>query len=102
MRKPIREWLLAREEKAAPALDAIRQSVVAPERATWLESVAELFRPDLRLWASLAVVWLVLAAAHLELQPKGRPPSATLPRLSDLAALGLTSNETISFLDGRH
>jgi hypothetical protein len=102
VKKSVRDWLLSREEDAVPRLDALRQGIVAPERATWLESVAEVFRPDLRVWASLALVWLVLAGVQIGMRQTRHAPVGSAPRLSETAALDLASHERVSLLDGRY
>jgi hypothetical protein len=82
--KTPREILLKRHQAAAPKLDAIRQSVVAAvcdrrpamndalERRSqtaatkiWHVLWRELVFPSRRIWAGLAVIWLVLAAVNL-------------------------------------
>jgi hypothetical protein len=94
-----RDWMLDRERDASPRLDSIRRAVLAGERATFLEIVREIFRPDLPAWTVLVLAWLVLAAAHLAVSPDlrhGPEGSAVHP---DLANLNESHDEALSLLD---
>ncbi len=99
MRKNAREWLLARERDAEGRLDSIRQAALAPERAALLDSLLEVFRPNLRAWAALALLWLLLAVAQTSVprRPPGRPPRSILR--SDSAFFAIDAHEKISSLD---
>ncbi len=101
MRKNAREWLLARVDDAQPRLDEVRRAALVPERAALLDSLLEVFRPNLRAWAALAVLWLLLAAAQTSV-PR-RPPAGAAPPMprADSAFFAITANEKISSLD-RH
>jgi len=101
MKQTLRDWLLDREKDAVARLDALRRGVVAAERATFPESVAEIFRPNLRAWASLALLWVVLAAAQARLGSDPAAASRAALRAPDLASLDLATNEKISLLDAR-
>ena len=101
MRQTPRDWLLARDMDASPRLDSIRRAVLEPERATLREAVAEIFRPDLRAWASLALIWLLLAAAHLAFSPGAQPPTGWTGRQPSPSALAISPDEILSPLD-RH
>jgi hypothetical protein len=96
------KWLLARDGDALPRLDSIRLAVLAPERATFWDSVGEIFRPNLPAWASLTFIWLVLAAAHFAISP-GAPSGSLMPRHGPVldSLTTMSPDETLSFLD-RH
>jgi hypothetical protein len=98
VRRNAREWLLAREQDAEPRLDSIRRGALAPEPAAFLESLREVFRPNLQAWAALALLWLLLALAQARIPP---PPPAGPPRSLPRAdsAFFVTANEKISPLD---
>ncbi len=70
-----------REHDAQPRLDSIRQAALVPERAALLDSLLEVFRPNLRAWAALALLWLLLAAAQTSVprRPPGRRAAARCP-----------------------
>jgi hypothetical protein len=101
MRRTPCDWLLERDRDALPRLDAIRQTVLAPERATLEEAVVEAFRQDRAAWAAMACVWLVLAAAHFAVSPDNGSAPKWSVQLPDLAALTLSPDEAIPPLD-RH
>jgi len=94
-----RDWLLAREADAAARLDQIRRAALAPERATFLESVAEIFRPNLRAWAALAIAWIALVAVHAALSSGSRSPLRATGAQPDLTALATNPDEGLSLLD---
>ena len=101
MIRSARDWLLARDADAQARLDEIRRAALAPERATPLESAAEIFRPNLRAWAALALAWIALAAAHAAISGSSRPPPRAAGLQPDLAALAAHPDEVLSLLD-RH
>lgn len=98
MKETPRDWLLARDRDALPRLDALRRAAVAPERASVLDTAAELFRPNLRFWASLALLWLVLVAVHLRISAAAADPLKGAHPL-DLALFAVPTNEKLSLLD---
>ncbi len=101
MNKTPQDWLLERDGDALPRLDSLRRGVLAPERATLPEAVAEIFRPNLGVWASLAVVWLVLLAAHLRISAGAATGLTGAGPRADMALVALPNDEKISLLDTR-
>lgn len=99
MKQNPRDWLLARDKDALPRLDSIGRAVLAPERATFREAVVEIFRPNLPVWASLAVVWLLLAAAHFTISPQIRPSSMGPGYQADMVTQLVSPDEALSPLD---
>jgi hypothetical protein len=99
MRETPRYWLLERERDALPRLDSIRRAAVAPEKATFLEAVAEIFRPRLGVWVSLAVLWLALLTAHLRISAEATTFSKTAGQQPDMALIAIPNDEKISLLD---
>jgi hypothetical protein len=70
MKHTPRRWLLARHRPAEPALDSLRQAVLAAARSetepvTWAALLPALFRPHRRIWTALLATWLGLAGLHL-------------------------------------
>jgi hypothetical protein len=81
--KTPREILMARHQSASPKLDDLRKTVVgrlddqtAKERSSLFVSLClcclknmwrELILPSRRLWAGLAAIWLIIAAANVSL-----------------------------------
>jgi hypothetical protein len=98
MRKNMRDWLLHHDGDAVQRLDTIRQNALELERVGFLETVAEIFRPNLRAWTVLAFVWIALMAAHFEYSNAAASESR-LGREHNLADLKITRDETLSLLD---
>jgi hypothetical protein len=99
VKKTPREWMLEREKGASPRLDSMRQAVVSTKRATVLEMILEVFRPDLPVWAVLAIAWIALAATHFALSTRMTPPATRGGYETDLANLNLTRDDALSYLD---
>jgi hypothetical protein len=98
MRRNMHDWLLHRDDDAGRRLDSIRQEALEPERVGVLETVAEIFRPNLGAWTVLAFVWMALVAAHFEFSSSAA--SATRPgREHNLVDLKTTRDEALSLLD---
>lgn len=98
MKKDLRHWILTREEGAELRLDAIRSGLVTPIQASLGEALAEVFRPNLRTWAALAMVWIALAALHVATAGRQPPPPRWAGRAAEETRLMLT-NETLPDLD---
>jgi hypothetical protein len=91
--KTPREVLLEHHQTAIPRLDAIRRKVLERERrlgapprgwsVRWLATPwRELIWPCRRIWAGLAVVWLVIVAANVSLVDHPRTVATKSPRPS--------------------
>ena len=102
MKETPQYWLLAREKDVLPRLDSIRRAAVAPERATLPEVVVEIFRPNLGVWLSLALLWIVLGAAHYRISAETTTFSKTAGQPPDLALITLSNDEKISLLDAHY
>jgi hypothetical protein len=95
VKRPLGEWLQSGNEPETARLDAIRRSVLASERPSVAELLAELFRPHARAWGCILTAWVLLALAHLFANGKSAPagshrlqePSANLAILSPDEAL---------------
>jgi hypothetical protein len=93
MKHPPRHWLLARHRPAEPALDALRQVVLAAARSetepvTWAALLPALFRPHRRIWTALLATWLGLAGLHLAV----RTSDPTAPLTSDQPRASLVAH----------
>lgn len=102
MKETARHWLLARERDALPRLDSIRRAAVSPEKATPMEVVVEIFRPNLGAWASLALLWLVLAAVQFTISTRTTAFPRTAGQPPDLALITISNDEKISPLDAHY
>ena len=101
MKQSVKDWLLSRDEDATQRLDAIRRAAVSPERAGFSESVIEIFRPNLRLWISMAALWLLLVGIRLSWITNADAPSRVTEGQLEMASARVPYDETISNLDGR-
>jgi hypothetical protein len=99
VKKTPREWMLEREKGASPRLDSLRQAALTAKRASVLEMILEVFRPDLRVWAVLAIAWIALAATHLATATGATRPAVHGGYDADLSKLNLTRDEALSYLD---
>ncbi len=91
-----RDWLLARHADAGPLLDELRRVALPEARLSGREFLRELFRPALPTWATLAAVWVALAALGAT-QPTGPQPKHRVPQY---AAAWATSNSQLhAFLE---
>jgi hypothetical protein len=80
----------------------MRQAAVSAERASVVEVILAVFRPDLPVWAVLAIAWIALAATHFAIATDVSRHAVHGGYDADLAKLNLTRDETISFLDSRY
>jgi hypothetical protein len=83
--KSPRDWLLARHAAAAPQLNRRRRAALPAAPLTWHEALAALFRPHRIAWRTLAVIWLMMAIAHLAQTRASREPSHSAPPPEALA-----------------
>ncbi len=74
-----RDWLLARHADAGPILDELRRAALPEARLSGREFFRELFRPAWPAWATLAAVWVALAALDAT-QPTGPQPNCSVPQ----------------------
>jgi pyocin large subunit-like protein len=91
--------MLERDREALPRLDSIRKAILVPERATLLEMILEVFRPNLPAWTVLAFAWIVLAAVHFATSPDPRHTTRQTGGQPDLVNLTITHDEALSLLD---
>jgi hypothetical protein len=102
MNQTPRDWLLARHRDADPELDAIRHATLAHEAPNWREVLAALFRPHRLTWASLAIVWLLLAIIHGATEPPPPPPgSPPPPGWFEGKSVTFNPDEVLPEMDGR-
>jgi hypothetical protein len=99
VKKTPRDWLLERERGELLRLDSIRKAVASTERANALDVMLEIFRPNMPVWAVLAIAWMALAATHLATSAGATRASQRGGYETDLAKLNLTRDEALSFLD---
>lgn len=99
MKRPLGEWLQGANEPETARLDAIRRSVLTPERPSALEVLGELFRPHARAWGCIVAAWALLALAHHFVNGRTAPDGAR--RLQEpVANLAILSpDEALSPLD---
>jgi hypothetical protein len=102
MKRTLRDWMLEREKGALPRLDSMRKAVVSTERASVLEMILEVFRPNMPVWAVLAIAWIALAATHLATSTSMAHTAQRGGYETDLANLKLTRDEALSLLDPHH
>ncbi|MBL9206605.1 MAG: hypothetical protein JNN01_16045 [Opitutaceae bacterium] len=109
MKHTPRRWLLNRHRPAEPALDSLRQAVLAAARSetepvSWAALLPALFRPHRRVWTALLAAWLCLAGLHLAVRTsdlaaprKAHQPRATLaahaPAHGDAGAHGFLDHQ---------
>jgi hypothetical protein len=84
MKKTARELLLARHAAIAPQLDKLRLAVLVdatPIAARQL--LPALFRPNRRLWLSLAAAWIVILVINLTQPRSPRPDAETIQSIAN-------------------
>jgi hypothetical protein len=97
-----RDWMLEREKEAVLRLDSMRRAAVSTERATVVDVILAVFRPNLPVWAVLAIAWIALAATHFATAAGATRPAVRGGYDADLSKVNFTRDEALSFLDPRY
>jgi len=108
--KTPREILFTRNQSAAPQLDAIRQQVIEqqcraagrevsePSIGLLAKAWLELIRPCRKIWAGLAVVWVLLAIINLSQRDPSPPVMAKTTSPREMAAMFQDQQELLNDL----
>lgn len=101
--KSPRDWLLARQARAEPQLDALRRDALPRSSKVWRTILAELFRPHRHLWQALACLWLGMAVFHLATRTSRPAQPTEAPSAAAVAQwfAQLKTHDTFAQIDRR-